>query len=299
MFLAKNKSLNPRGSRADFGYLRKKSDTMTYEQINEAASYVKQFCQQKPVYGIILGTGLGALVDDVEITHEVPYEDIPNFPTSTVESHSGKLIIGLLSGKPVIVMQGRFHYYEGYNMKEITLPVRVMKLLGVEKLIVSNAAGALNPSYQISDIMVIDDHINMHYENPLTGKNLDEFGPRFPDMSEPYDQQLLELAQKVAKENNITIRQGVYVSLPGPNLETKAEYKFMRVIGADAVGMSTVPEVIAARHMDMPVFALSVLTDLCSPGKVKKVDIKDVLAAAAVAEPKMTQLIKELIKQDR
>ncbi|MDW7695800.1 purine-nucleoside phosphorylase [Flammeovirgaceae bacterium SG7u.111] len=272
---------------------------MTYKQINEAASYVKQFCQQKPVYGIILGTGLGALVDDVEIAHEVPYEDIPNFPTSTVESHSGKLIIGLLSGKPVIVMQGRFHYYEGYNMKEITLPVRVMKLLGVEKLIVSNAAGALNPSYQISDIMVIDDHINMHYENPLTGKNLDEFGPRFPDMSEPYDQQLLELAQKVAKENNITIRQGVYVSLPGPNLETKAEYKFMRVIGADAVGMSTVPEVIAARHMDMPVFALSVLTDLCSPGKVKKVDIKDVLAAAAVAEPKMTQLIKELIKQDR
>lgn len=265
------------------------------EKIKEAVEFITSKTQVKPDYGIILGTGLGALTNDIEEQEVVEYEDIPHFPVSTVEFHSGKLIFGKLSGKSVVVMQGRFHYYEGYNMKEVTFPVRVMKMLGISTLFVSNAAGGLNPSYQKSDLMIINDHINLCYENPLTGKNIDEMGSRFPDMSEPYDLQLVKEGMDIAEEHNIACHEGVYVSVPGPNLETRAEYKFLSMIGADAVGMSTVPEVIVARQMDLPVFALSVITDLCYPGALKKVEIAEILAAAAKAEPGMTKVIKELL----
>lgn len=268
---------------------------MTSAQIQEASNFLKSKCDLVPEVGIILGTGLGALVNDIEIQEIIPYEKIPHFPVSTVETHSGKLIFGKLSGKPVVVMQGRFHYYEGYNMKEVTFPVRVMKLLGIKYLFVSNAAGGLDPEYETSDLMVINDHINLQYENPLTGPNLDDFGVRFPDMSEPYDLELISLAHEISNAHQINIKEGVYVSVPGPNLETKAEYKYLRIIGADAVGMSTVPEVIVARQMEIPVFAVSVITDLCSPGKVKKITIQEVIAAAAKAEPNLTKLIKELV----
>ncbi|WP_020532804.1 purine-nucleoside phosphorylase [Flexithrix dorotheae] len=268
---------------------------MTSAQIQEASNFLKSKCDLVPEVGIILGTGLGALVNDIEIQEIIPYEKIPHFPVSTVETHSGKLIFGKLSGKPVVVMQGRFHYYEGYNMKEVTFPVRVMKLLGIKYLFVSNAAGGLDPEYETSDLMVINDHINLQYENPLTGPNLDDFGVRFPDMSEPYDLELISLAHEISNAHQINLKEGVYVSVPGPNLETKAEYKYLRIIGADAVGMSTVPEVIVARQMEIPVFAVSVITDLCSPGKVKKITIQEVIAAAAKAEPNLTKLIKELV----
>jgi len=273
------------------------SAQLHYQQIKEAVDFLKLKTSFKPKFGIILGTGLNALVNDIDVVYEVAYHEIPHFPLATVEFHTGKLIFGNLEGTAVVVMQGRFHYYEGYSMAEVTLPVRVMKLLGVENLFVSNAAGALNPSYHTSDVMLIEDHINLHYENPLTGKNIDELGPRFPDMSEPYSFELLTKAQQLAKDNEIAIHTGVYVSVPGPNLETRAEYRYLRTIGADAVGMSTVPEVIVARHMDLPVFALSVITDLCYPGKIKKVTVPEIIAAAADAEPKMTQLIKLMLQK--
>jgi len=271
------------------------SAQLHFHHVKEAAEFLERQTTFKPAYGIILGTGLSALVNDIEVVCKVAYSDIPHFPLSTVETHTGQLIFGTLSGENVVVMQGRFHYYEGYSMAQVTLPVRVLKLLGIQALIVSNAAGGLNSSYNISDIMLIEDHINLHYENPLTGKNMDEMGPRFPDMSEPYDHSLLEKAISLGKAHNISLQKGVYVSVPGPNLETPAEYRYLRTIGADAVGMSTVPEVIVARHMDLPVFALSVITDLCYPGKIKKVSVPDILAAASEAEPKMTQLIKLII----
>jgi purine-nucleoside phosphorylase len=269
---------------------------MTYEQIKTSADFVLSKIDQKPQVGIILGTGLGGLIEEIDIKHTFNYSDIPNFPVSTVESHSGKLIFGLLGGKNVVTMQGRFHYYEGYNMQQVTLPVRVMKLLGIEKLIVSNAAGGLNPTYEISDLMVISDHINLLAENPLTGKNLDAFGVRFPDMLEAYDKNLREKALSLAKEKNIRIHEGVYVAVSGPNLETPAEYKFLRIIGADAVGMSTIPEVIVARQMGLPTFAISVITDLCVEGKLKHVTLEEVIAAAQRAEPSLTWLMKELVK---
>lgn len=270
-----------------------------FDQIKEATSFIQNCTGFNPDYGIILGTGLGALVKDVKVETEINYEDIPHFPVSTVESHSGKLIFGRLGDKKVVVMKGRFHYYEGYTMKEVTFPVRVMKLLGIKKLVISNASGALNPNYNKSDLMVINDHINLQTENPLTGKNLDEMGVRFPDMSEPYDQKMIDTALRIGEEENIKLHQGVYVGVNGPNLETRAEYHMLRVIGADAVGMSTVPENIVARQMDIPVFAVSVLTDLCYPGHIQKISVEEVIAAAMKAEPYLTQLIEKVIAEDK
>ena len=265
------------------------------EKIQQAYAYVQQKTTVKPEYGIILGTGLGSLVKEVKVKDVVSYEEIPNFPVSTVETHKGKLIFGELAGKQVVVMQGRFHHYEGYTMQEVTFPVRVMKLLGIKKLFVSNAAGGLDKSYRTSDLMIIRDHINLMPENPLTGSNLNEFGGRFPDMSEPYDLQMIDEAMTIAGAHGIRVHQGVYAAVTGPNLETRAEYKYLRIIGADAVGMSTVPEVIVARHMEMPCFALSVITDLCIPETLKKISIEAVIAAAVKAEPGMTKIISELV----
>lgn len=268
---------------------------MTMQQINEAVAYIKEQHSAPVQFGVILGTGLGALVKDITIVQSISYEDIPHFPVSTVESHSGQLIFGKLGGKDVVVMQGRFHYYEGYSMKEVTFPVRVLKLLGIEKLFISNAAGGLNKAYGKSDLVAVNDHINLQYENPLTGKNLDELGPRFPDMSQPYDRSMIALAHQVAEQEGIDLKEGVYVSVPGPNLETKAEYNYLQVIGADCVGMSTVPEVIVACHMSLPVFTVSVITDICY-GELEPVSIESVIAAAMKAEPNMTKLIAKMIE---
>lgn len=269
------------------------------DRIKAAVEFIRKKTDFEPDYGIILGTGLGALVEDVQAAERIDYEDIPHFPISTVESHTGTLIFGYLGDKKVVVMKGRFHFYEGYNMKEVTLPVRVMKMLGIKKLVVSNAAGALNPDYKKSDLMVINDHINLQTENPLVGKNLDEIGVRFPDMSEPYQQQIIDQAIQIGKEENIPLHQGVYVGVNGPNLETRAEYKMLRLIGADAVGMSTVPENLVARQMDLPVFAVSVLTDLCYPGHIKKISVEEVIEAAMKAEPYLTLLIRRVIASDK
>jgi purine-nucleoside phosphorylase len=268
---------------------------MLLTQINDAAEYIRSKHYVKPDAGIILGTGLGGLVNDIQVSTTISYKDIPHFPVSTVESHEGKLIMGKLGGKNVIAMQGRFHYYEGYSMQQITFPVRVMKALGVNKLFISNAAGGLNPSQQVSDLMMLNDHINLLPDHPLRGKNEDSLGPRFPDMSEVYDIEFMNQAKAIAAKNNIRLHEGVYASIQGPTLETKAEYKFLRIIGADAVGMSTVPECIVARHMDMRVFALSVITDLGIEGKIKKTSIEDVIHAATIAEPNLSLIIKELI----
>ncbi|GGF19083.1 purine-nucleoside phosphorylase [Hymenobacter cavernae] len=268
------------------------------QQLREATTYIRQQIGDfQPEFGIILGTGLGALVKDVTIEHTLPYADIPHFPVSTVESHSGNLLAGTLAGRRVLVMQGRFHYYEGYSMEQVVFPVRVMKLLGIKKLFVSNAGGGLDPEMNYSDLMLIEDHINLQPTNPLVGKNLDELGPRFPDMYEPYDLGLLLQAEAAARELGFAdkVRRGVYASLPGPMLETPAEYRYLRTIGADGVGMSTVPEVIAARHAGLPVLAVSVITDLCAPGKLKPVALADILRAAADAEPRLTALFKAVI----
>ena len=265
------------------------------EQFQQSVDYIKTRTKIEPTIGIILGTGLGGLVKEMEVVDEITYGDIPNFPVSTVQSHSGKLIFGYLGGKSVVAMQGRFHYYEGYNMKQVTYPVRVMKLLGVEKLFVSNASGGTNPDFEIGEIMIINDHINTFPEHPLTGPNIDELGPRFPDMSKPYDKTMIDMALAIAKENEIKVSTGTYLGLTGPTLETPAEYKYVRVIGADAVGMSTVPEVIVARHMAMPVFAISICTDLGVEGKIQETSLDDVIAVASRQEPKMTIIMKELI----
>ncbi|MCB2377784.1 purine-nucleoside phosphorylase [Hymenobacter sp. BT635] len=270
------------------------------QDLREAADYIRQQIGDfQPEFGIILGTGLGALVHDIEVQHKLPYASLPHFPVSTVESHSGNLLAGTLAGRRVLVMQGRFHYYEGYSMPQVVFPVRVMKLLGVQKLFVSNASGGLNPDYNYGDLMLIEDHINLQPTNPLVGKNLDELGPRFPDMLEPYNLDLLTQAREVAAKLGFAdkVRRGVYASLPGPMLETPAEYRYLRTIGADAVGMSTVPEVIAAVHMGLPVLAVSVITDLCSPGKLKRVEITDILRVAAEAEPRLTALLKAVLEQ--
>ena len=265
------------------------------EDIKEAADAIKSLSSIKPEVGIILGTGLGALVDFMKIEASIPYEKIPHFPISTVESHHGRLLLGTLGGKNVVIMQGRFHYYEGYTMQQVTFPVRVMKLLGIKNLIVSNAAGGLNPDFAISDLMILNDHINLLPANPLTGSNLDQLGPRFPDMSEPYDRSIIELGLDIGKTLERGVHQGVYAVVTGPNLETPAEYGYLRTIGADAVGMSTVPEVIVARHMAIPVFAVSVITDLCYPGAIEKVTVEKVIAAAQQAEPQLTKLISEML----
>ncbi len=265
------------------------------EEFFNAVNYIQTRYKGTPKFGIILGTGLGKLVDDIDIEHTIDYKDIPHFPISTVESHSGKLIFGKISEKPVVVMQGRFHYYEGYSAKQITFPVRVMKLLGIEKLFISNACGGVNPDHEVGELMIIEDHINLHPDNPLRGPNLDEFGPRFPDMSEPYDKKMIAQAKEIAKKNNIKIHTGVYASVTGPNLETPAEYRYVRILGADVVGMSTIPENLVARHMSIPVFAISVITDLGIDGRIEKITIEDVLAAASKAEPNMTKIFRELI----
>lgn len=266
------------------------------QKMNEAYAYLKSYLTEIPETGIILGTGLGALVDEIEIRHAIDYPQIPHFPVSTVESHKGRLILGTLAGKEVVVMQGRFHYYEGYSAQELTFPIRVLKLLGIKRLFISNASGGLNPNFSISDLMVLDDHINLLPEHPLRGKNEDSLGPRFPDMSEAYDPELIQLAFEVADKIGIKLQKGVYAAVQGPTLETKAEYKYIRTIGADAVGMSTVPENIVARHMNIPVFAISVITDLGVPNRIQEVSLQDVLNAAGIAEPRMTALIKEMVK---
>lgn len=264
-------------------------------QFKESVAYIKTRTNVEPTIGIILGTGLGGLVKEIKIIDEIPYGEIPNFPISTVESHSGKLIFGELGGKMVVAMQGRFHYYEGYSLQQVTFPVRVMKLLGIERLFVSNASGGVNPDFEVGEIMIQDDHINLFPGNPLIGKNFDELGPRFPDMSEPYDHKMIALAKEIAAENNIKVSVGTYAGLTGPTLETPAEYQYVRNTGADAVGMSTVPEVIVANHMEIPCFAISIITDLGVKGKIKKVSLQDVIDVASRQEPKMTLIMKELI----
>jgi purine-nucleoside phosphorylase len=266
--------------------------------IRESVEYIKHRVGDfNPEIGIILGTGLGGLVTEIEVEYQLMYSNIPNFPISTLEFHSGKLIFGTLAGKKVVAMQGRLHYYEGYNMKQITFPVRVLKMLGIQKLFVSNASGALNPDFRKGDLMIIEDHINLQPDNPLIGRNYEDLGPRFPDMSAPYSADLIEKGLAIAKAQNITCYKGVYVSVTGPNLETKAEYRYLRIIGADAVGMSTVPEVIVANHMSLPVFAISVLTDEGFPEVLQPVSVEEIIKIATAAEPKLTKILKELILQ--
>ncbi len=267
------------------------------DKFKESHDYIKTRTSVQPSIGIILGTGLGGLVKEINIIDEIDYKDIPHFPLSTVQSHSGKLIFGELGGKSVVAMQGRFHFYEGYTMQEVTFPVRVMKFLGIERLFVSNASGGVNPDFEIGEIMIQDDHINLFPAHPLIGKNIDELGPRFPDMSEPYDKKMIALAKEIAAENNIRVATGTYAGLTGPTLETPAEYSYVRAIGADTVGMSTVPEVIVARHMSIPCFAISIITDLGVPGKIQEVSVEDVIAVANKTEPSMTLIMKELISR--
>jgi purine-nucleoside phosphorylase len=263
--------------------------------IDSITQFLKNKIPFTPKVGIILGTGLGGLVEKIEIEQTIPYDEIPDFPLSTVEGHKGKLILGKLSGTNVIAMQGRFHFYEGYSIQEVTIPVRVMKKLGIEQLIISNASGGVNPDYEVGDLMILNDHINL-IPSPLIGANLDEFGPRFPDMSDTYDKGMIATALSIGKDNGIRVFEGVYAAVTGPCLETPAEYKYLRIIGSDTVGMSTVPEVIVARHMQIPCFAISVITDLGVEGKIKKVSHEEIQKVAEVAEPKLTLIIEELIK---
>ncbi len=267
------------------------------EKIQETANYIKNKVSDIPTYAIILGTGLGELAAEITDQETIPYEDIPNFPVSTVEGHSGKLIFGKLGAKRVIAMQGRFHFYEGYDMKQVTFPIRVFKALGVEYLFVSNAAGGMNGSFDVGDIMLIDDHINLFPEHPLRGKNFNELGTRFPDMSEAYDKELRLLAIDIAKEKNIKLQHGVYVGTQGPTFETPAEYNYFRIIGGDAVGMSTVPEVIVANHAKMKVLAFSIITDLGVVGKIVEVTHEEVQEAAKIAQPKMAEIIRTVVER--
>ena len=266
------------------------------QALNESIDYLKRKIGDfEPEVGIVLGTGLGGLVKDIKVEYSIMYSSIPNFPISTLEFHSGKLIFGELEGKKVVAMQGRLHYYEGYSMKQITFPIRVLKSLGIKHLFVSNAAGSLNPEFKKGDLMIINDHINLQPESPLRGINDSDLGPRFPDMSEPYSRKLIAEGLKIAKEENITCHQGVYVAVTGPNLETKAEYNYLRIIGGDAVGMSTVPEIIVANHMGLPVFAISVLTDEGFPEILLPVSLEEIIETAAKSEPKMTIILSKLI----
>jgi purine-nucleoside phosphorylase len=265
------------------------------EKIKQTTDYIQQKVNFNPEVGIILGTGLGGLVKEIEIKHSIHYSEIPNFPVSTVVGHQGRLIFGVLGGKNVVAMQGRFHYYEGYSMQEVTFPVRVMKFLGIKYLIVSNAAGGINPGFKVGDIMIINDHLNLFPEHPLHGKNNDELGRRFPDMSEAYNKRLIAKAEDIAQRLNIDVKKGVYAGVQGPTFETPAEYKYIRLIGADAVGMSTVPEIIVARHMEIPCFAVSIITDSGVPGEIVEVTHEEVQKVAAESEPNMTRMIKELV----
>jgi purine-nucleoside phosphorylase len=266
-------------------------------QITKAVEFIRTITGSKPKIGIILGTGLGGLVKEIKKEVVIDYANIPHFAVSTVESHHGKLIFGTLAGKNIVAMQGRFHLYEGYNLKQITFPVRVMKFLGVQSILISNAAGALNPLFKKGDVMLIADHINLLGDNPLIGPNDDELGPRFPDMSEAYSKELITLAEQAALDLKIRVQKGVYAAMQGPNLETKAEYRFLRTIGADAVGMSTIPEDIVAVHMGMKVLGFSILTDECFPDALKPALLEEILKVAAKAEPKMTAIMKEVVKR--
>lgn len=266
------------------------------EKIKQTADYIRNIIQDTPDFAIVLGSGLGALKHEVDAIHTIDYKDIPNFPQTTVVGHGGKLIYGTLEGKKVLMMSGRFHYYEGHDMNTVTFPFRVFHLLGIKNLIVSNASGGVNPNFKVADIMMISDHINMMPEHPLRGKNLDEFGPRFVDMSEPYSRKMLEIAENVAKEASIDYHKGVYLALQGPTFETPAEYGMVRAVGGDAVGMSTVPEVIVAKHQGMDCFGISIITDVGGPEIAYTVSHDEVLAAADKAMPKVITIVKGLIK---
>ncbi len=267
------------------------------QKLKETANFLKNEGIVAAEIGIVLGTGLGGMVDHIHIIKQIDYENIPNFPVSTVESHKGRLIYGDFEGKKVIVMQGRFHYYEGYSFKELTSPIRIMKLLGVKLLLLSNACGSMNPDFGMASLMVIDDHIDLLSGNPLIGKNYDEMGPRFPDMSQPYNREINKLFHTIAEEKEISLAEGVYVAVSGPNLETRAEYRFLRTIGADVVGMSTVPEVIVANQIGLKCAAISVITDECDPDNLKPANINDILSNAAKAEVDLIELFKGLINR--
>lgn len=268
-----------------------------WEQVQETVDYIQNKTNFSPEYGVILGSGLGGFTDDIEIEYILPYSEIPNFPVSTVQGHKGALVFGNINGKKIVAMQGRFHYYEGYTMKEVTFPVRVMKYLGVEKLIVSNASGGVNPNYRVGSIVIIKDHVNMMPEHPLRGKNDERFGPRFVNMSEPYSRAMMAKAKEIASDLGITVQDGVYLGLQGPTFETLAEYKMVKALGCDCVGMSTVPEVIVARHMELETFGVSVITDMGDADSIDTISHEEVLEAARGAEPHVRKLIKELITQ--
>ena len=264
-------------------------------KLNETVAFIQSKTNTKPQAGIILGSGLGGLVNDLQVSLSLSYEEIPNFPTSTVKGHGGKLLFGQLNGKEVVMLSGRFHYYEGYTMQEVTFPVRVMKQLGCELLMVSNAAGGMNKAFKVGDLMIINDHINLFPEHPLRGQNDETIGPRFPDMTEPYNLELISKAKAIAAKNNILVYDGVYIGLQGPTFETKAEYNWLHVIGGDTVGMSTVPEVIVAIHGGMKVFGMSVVTDLGIREEMNVITHEEVLEAANIAAPKMALIFKELL----
>ncbi len=266
------------------------------DKIKQTVAFLKEKGVGKPEIGIVLGTGLGKLVNDIKIYHSINYADIPNFPISTVESHSGRLVYGRLKNKCVLAMQGRFHYYEGYSMQEITFPIQIMKELGIKYLLVSNAAGAMNLNFKKASLMLINDHINLLSGSPLIGKNIETMGPRFPDMSKAYSPEMNSKFRTLAKDLNIELNEGVYVAVSGPNLETPAEYRFLKHIGADVVGMSTVPEVIVANHMSLPCAAISVITDECDPDNLKPVDIKEIIKIAGQAEEKLTKLFSAFVE---
>ncbi|HEX2091456.1 MAG TPA: purine-nucleoside phosphorylase [Longimicrobiaceae bacterium] len=266
-------------------------------EIGEAVAAVRERSSLVPEVAVILGTGLGGLAERIQVETRIPYAEIPHFPLSTVESHTGRLLLGMLGGKPVVAMQGRFHRYEGYTLQQVTFPVRVMRSLGAGTLVVSNACGGMNPFWQPGDLVLIADHINLLGDNPLLGPNLDELGVRFPDMSEPYSNALQEIAVQVALEKKIPLRRGVYVAVPGPNLETRAEYRMLRTLGADVVGMSTVPEVIVAVHGGMRVVGISIITDACFPDALEPVDIAKIIATAGRAEPKLTELVEGIVQR--
>ncbi len=270
---------------------------MTKKQLNESVAYLKNKGFDQPEIGIVLGTGLGKMVDEIKNPIEVHYNNIPFFPLATVEFHTGKLLYGTIEGKKVVVMQGRFHLYEGYDLVDVTYPIRVMHALGIQQLFISNAAGAINLDFKKGDMMLIEDHINLQGGSPLAFKNVAEFGDRFADMSEPYDPKMSAKLNAIATREGIALQKGVYVSVVGPQLETKAEYRMLKILGADAVGMSTVPEVIVANHLRLPIVAVSVLTDECDPDNLQPVNIEEIIAIAGETEPKMIKLFKELIKE--
>jgi len=268
-----------------------------WEKVQETVNYIKGRINFIPKYGVILGSGLGGFTEEIAIDYVLPYDEIPNFPVSTVQGHKGALVFGTIGSEKVVAMQGRFHYYEGYSMQEVTFPVRVMKYLGIKKLIVSNASGGVNPNYKVGSIVIIKDHINFMPEHPLRGKNEERFGPRFVNMSQPYSLEMMEKAKAIAKDLNIEIHDGIYLGLQGPTFETLAEYRMVKILGADCVGMSTVPEVIVARHMELETFGVSIITDMGNEESILTISHDEVLQAAQSAEPNLRKLVKELIIQ--